>query len=272
MTVAVRLFQSYLIDFLTKKFNKKPSKIYYFSDGAAAQYKNRKNFINLCYHEEDFHIEAQWHFSATSHGKGASDGVGGTVKRLAARASLQRPYADQIMTPEQLYVFAKDNVEGINFKYATMEDHENEELKLTERFEKCCTIVGTQKLHTFIPLSKNKIITKVYSDSNESKIELVTAVDSDPIPFDDIKGYIACEYNGHWWLSCVVGKNQEKDEITVSFLHPHGPSTSFTFPSHADILSVSSREVKAILNPQTATGRTYTLSRAEMVMCNKLIG
>ena len=36
--------------------------------------------------------------SATAHGKGACDGIGGTVKRLAARASLQKPYSDQIMT------------------------------------------------------------------------------------------------------------------------------------------------------------------------------
>ena len=43
-------------------------------------------------HEADFGVPAEWHFSATSHGKGACDGVGGTVKRLAARASLQRPY------------------------------------------------------------------------------------------------------------------------------------------------------------------------------------
>jgi len=53
-----------------------------------------KKFINLCYYEEDFGIPAEWHFSATSHGKGASDGVGGTVKRLTARASLQRPLSD----------------------------------------------------------------------------------------------------------------------------------------------------------------------------------
>ena len=70
--------------------------IYYFSDGAASQYKNRKNFLNLCYHHTDFGIAAEWHFSATSHGKGACDGVGGTVKRLAARASLQ---SHQITTP-----------------------------------------------------------------------------------------------------------------------------------------------------------------------------
>ncbi len=45
---------------------------------------------------------AEWHLSATSHGKGPCDGVGGTVKRLAARASLQRPYEKQILTPRQL--------------------------------------------------------------------------------------------------------------------------------------------------------------------------
>ena len=53
--------------------------IIYFSDGAASQYKNRKNFVNLCNHMNDFGIAAEWHFSATSYGKGACDGLGGTV-------------------------------------------------------------------------------------------------------------------------------------------------------------------------------------------------
>ena len=69
-TVAVYLFQKSLLHFL-KKFS--ICKVFYFS---AAQYKNRKNFINLCHHEEDFGVPAEWHFSATSHGKGACDGVG----------------------------------------------------------------------------------------------------------------------------------------------------------------------------------------------------
>jgi len=66
---------------------------YFVSDGAAAQYKNRKNFVNLCQHEEDFGVAAEWHFSATSHGKVACDGVGGTVKGFAARASLSKVYS-----------------------------------------------------------------------------------------------------------------------------------------------------------------------------------
>ena len=85
-------------------------KIFYFSDGAASQYKNRKNFINLCHHSTDFSVDAEWHFSATSHGKSACDGVGGTVKRLAARASLQRPIDQQILTPCQLFEWARENI------------------------------------------------------------------------------------------------------------------------------------------------------------------
>ena len=107
-TIAVYLFQKCFIAFLKSFLPEwsQPKKIIYFSDGAASQYKNRKNFVNLCLHKEDFGISAEWHFSATSHGKGACDGLGGTVKRLAARASLQRPYNDQIMTPRQLFDWA----------------------------------------------------------------------------------------------------------------------------------------------------------------------
>lgn len=69
-TVAVHLFQGCLINFLKDKMH--PTlikKIFYFSDDAAAHYKNRKNFLNLCHHEEDFGIPAEWHFTATAHGK-----------------------------------------------------------------------------------------------------------------------------------------------------------------------------------------------------------
>ena len=100
-TVAVHLFQKSFIAFLKNLLPARlhPKNIIYFSDGAASQYKNRKKFLNLCHYKDDFRVKAEWHFSATSHGKGACDILGGTVKRLAARASLQRPYNDQLMTP-----------------------------------------------------------------------------------------------------------------------------------------------------------------------------
>jgi hypothetical protein len=60
-------------------------------------------------------VPAEWHFFATFHWKSACDGVGGTLKRLAAKASLQRPYNDQIMTPHQLYEWAKSSINNLNF-------------------------------------------------------------------------------------------------------------------------------------------------------------
>jgi hypothetical protein len=79
--------------------------LYYFSDGASAQYKNKSNFINLCHHNTDFGINDEEHFFATSYGKGPCDGVGGTIKCLAACFSLQH---HQILNPAQLYSQAKD--------------------------------------------------------------------------------------------------------------------------------------------------------------------
>ena len=49
-TVAVHLFQRCLIKYLKVKFSSAPVKIFYFSDGAASQYKNS---INLCHHVEN---------------------------------------------------------------------------------------------------------------------------------------------------------------------------------------------------------------------------
>ena len=74
------------------------NKIYYYCNGCAGQYKNRFNFINLCYHKMDFNVECEWHFFATSHRKTACDGIAEMVKKMTAKARLQRPFENQILT------------------------------------------------------------------------------------------------------------------------------------------------------------------------------
>jgi hypothetical protein len=139
--VAVHLFQTRLINFL--KSAHEVTKIFYFSDGCAAQYKNRKNFINLCHHKQDFGIEAEWHFFATSHGKGPCDGIGGSVKRLAARSSLQRiGVAEPILDPLALYNFAVTALPSITFTFTTSEEHETHRKQLGTRFSNARTIPG----------------------------------------------------------------------------------------------------------------------------------
>lgn len=263
-TVAVHLFLRKLISFLTNTFDQLPVKMYCFSDGAASQYKNRKNFINLCRHHEDFGMQAEWHFSATLHGKGACDGVGGTVKRLAARASLQRPYDSQIMTPRQLFDWAKDNIAAINFEYCTNEEHDAEDKWLAEHFSLARPIPGTQKLHSFLPVSKTHIFTKIYSFAEESKEENVSVM-SDELEFADIKGFVTCVYDGKWYAACVLETDAAKSLVKLSFFDKPGPQLSFTYPARPDILTVDASTILTTIDPLTtsSTGRTYVLTAKE---------
>ena len=222
-TVAVHLFQKVLIDFLSSNIAK-PRFIIYFSDGCAAQYKNKKNFINLCHHEKDFGIAAEWHFFATSHGKGPCDGVGGTVKRLAARASLQRPYDNQIMTPRQLFEFGQSEIKQVNFCYTTVEQHDQEAKHLEDRFTISRTIPGTHRLHSFRPISKEEIEVRDFSVSPKKRNEYICIkerIDKDSessmnptyLTFADLQGYVTAEYDGYWWLACILRTFVETGKI-----------------------------------------------------------
>ena len=71
---------------------------------------------------------------ATSHGKGPCDGVGGSVKRLVACASLQHPFENQIQTPEVLYKWAKSCTPNIAFAYVSSPQVEEEEALLNKQF------------------------------------------------------------------------------------------------------------------------------------------
>ena len=262
---AVFLYQKCFIAFLKKFFSSTSqlSKIIYFSDGAGSQYKNRKNFGNLCYHKDDFGMAAEWHFSATSHGKGACDGIGGTVKRLAARASLQNPYSDQIMTPRQLFDWAVTNIPSIHFGYCTLADYEAEERLLQDRFAKTRTIPGTRKLHSFIPVSRNEIAVKTFSSSTTSRVERVFREDDD-VPVESISGFVTCLVDREWWLACVLQLSEDEELVKVTLLHPPGPSNSYRYPSSEHIETVGVRDILTSVDPRSRSGRVYTLTKKEI--------
>ena len=90
-------------------------------------------------------IATEWHFSATSQGKGACDGVGGTVKRLAARASRQ------ITTPHQLYEWAQANTPATVFNYCSQDNYNRMDIFLKDHFEKSSTINGRQSFIASYP-------------------------------------------------------------------------------------------------------------------------
>ena len=103
------------IKFMRDSITEALSKVHSFSDGYAGQYKNCKIFLNLCLHNSDLNCE--WNFLATSHGKSPCDGIGGTVKRLVIRASLQPPISNQILTSDKMFEFCVKEIKGIDFLF-----------------------------------------------------------------------------------------------------------------------------------------------------------
>ena len=151
-TVAVYAFQSKLVTLLKQKLLQESiqlKEIEYFSDGCAHQYKNKKNFLNLTYHNDDFGIPANWSFSATSHGKGPWDGVAGCVKREATLESLRRPEDNHIQNAIDFYNFTKEKFKNICVEFipSSVISELNDNI-LEERFQRAKTIRGTLGYHT----------------------------------------------------------------------------------------------------------------------------
>ena len=254
--IAVHLFQKMFNNYM-KTVITQAKKIIYFSDGCATQYKNCKAFLILCYHKKDFSLDADWNFFATSHGKGPCDGLGGTVKRLVARASLQRPTADQILTPVAFYDFCCEKISNIEFGFATVGDHEEEEKLLKLRLDPAQTITGTRKFHQFIPLDNSKLAVKRFSLDLNSHTKSVVKGNQSDIRIDDVAGYITVHYDGHWYVGYVKEVDEVEEAATIQFLHPHGPSPSFVYPRRDDILIVGIQDILTLVTVNTSNGRTY---------------
>lgn len=227
-------------------------KINYFSDGCAAQYKNKYNFLNIYYHKNDFNVDCEWHFFATSHGKSPCDGIGGVVKRTVAKASLQRPFHDQIITPLKMFEFCEGNFEGVKFFYTTRNEIEKSENFLAPRFQNAVPIVGTQKIHKILPSDKGKL--KVFHTSNTEEGEEKNILKS--YKNESIKKcenpncgqYVICQYNNKKWIGIVESYDIEFDDFKINFLHPSGISKFYSYPLISDTCNVEAKDIIKILD------------------------
>jgi len=164
--------QRRVVDFV-KGQNLTIKSIEYFTDGCAAQYKNCKSFLNLCEHENDFGIKAKWSFFATSHGKSACDGIGGSVKRTVTKYNLQH-HDPQIADPKALFEFCSTIPSAIHFIYITSTELTLVRETFRERFAMAKTVKGTRSFHYFAPFSDEKILAKTISFDDASKTFRIT--------------------------------------------------------------------------------------------------
>ena len=250
--------------------------IHYFSDGCAGQYKNCKNFINLCHHQEDFGIDCQWNFFATSHGKSPCDGIGGTIKRLTARASLQRPLREQILSVEQMFEFCKYNLEGIQPIHLSKEEIIFERQQLHHRLGHARTIPGTRGFHQFVPLSNSVIGAKRISETETFELKFDFSNTKHQVNDKSLMNgdFVVCRYDFCCWVGIISQVDRTNQDVLVKFMHPSLPSGSFTWPRKDDLCWVPIVKVLDKLGqpqPTTMTGRQYTFIPADVLKMQQCV-
>lgn len=167
---AVYQFQVKLFEYIKsnedfKNVAEKVTDVIFFSDGAGGQYKNKKNFFNISQYKARFGFNAEWHFFATSHGKSACDGIGGTFKRNARRHSLQHR-DNPIRDAKELFEWAKTNKDSsVLFFFCTQEEYDTTKVELANRYANVMTIEGTQSHHSFKAIAEGEFEVRRFSDS-----------------------------------------------------------------------------------------------------------
>jgi hypothetical protein len=94
--------------------------------------------------------------------------VGGSVKRSATRARLQRPYGKQLLTAEDFFKFARSEAQNSVLSSLKKTDISEVRNHLKTRYANAKTIPGSRGFHHFIAENESMISTRIISSDNES--------------------------------------------------------------------------------------------------------
>src|SRR6201990_1481885 len=109
---------------------------------------------------------------------------------------------------------------------------------------------------------QGQVEVRSYSSSSEFRKERTSLLQGNTISLTSLKGYCIAAYDETWYLAFLLEVKHDSNEVSLSFLHPHGPAPSFVFPSPQDVLIIDVSDILMSVSPATKTGRTYTLSKA----------
>lgn len=260
------------IDMIVKHFERKLHRfdeLVVFSDGAASQFKQRFMLDQIT------HItgtrKMSWNFFATSHGKGAVDGVGGTLKRLVRTQVLSG--GPQVQTAEQ---FAQTKVSNISLLHCRSSEIEERKSELDFKWQDLRPIQGLRQMHSFVVVKPHVILAKKLSNTQDevlhyflvpeelnSPVQITSPDHADtgdvPVPTAPLTcgqwllvKYVSEKKSVKYYIGQVV--NDQGDQPKVKFLKRNEVSAinTFKWPDKDDIDFVQRESVvMKLAQPQT---------------------
>ena len=164
---AVVAFLISILEF-TKKTMPSVKMVKMWTDGAASQFKNKYVFAFLVV-ANNIGFEISWSFHPTSHGKGPSDALGGTAKRMVARQILSRRGNVRDAKGFQQVISRLSSI--IRCTEVTPQEIEDacSELKIDTIWESVPAMPGTLNTH-FVQPHLNSVECKFYDTAQKSTI------------------------------------------------------------------------------------------------------
>ena len=143
-----------------------------FSDGAAQHFKQcffltGVTELNSLLGLDKDSLKITYDLFATSHGKGAVDGIGGTVKRQVRSQIMSRK--ETVSRAEDFATVAQKVCPNISVMYISKEEVMNSKTVFDEIFDGCKTLPGTRRAHHFAVADRFEMIYKSYAFSEQEK-------------------------------------------------------------------------------------------------------
>ncbi|KAK3911370.1 Trigger factor [Frankliniella fusca] len=230
----VRKIQERTVAFLKEHFPH-ITDVEWATDGCASQYKSKGYFLNLCSQEEEFGLKASHSYFATSHGKSQCDADGGSVKRKARKASLQRPLDKQIISAQDLFQFCEENMqEKFIFKFINKSDVQPERELYHQRVAELQTVPGTRSFHYLKPQPGNMLACwRISFDQNKAPalVHSMYRQPSQTTPVSVANGMnVVARLGKNRYVALVTDVNLQEEEADLLMLMPKLPAKEFRWP------------------------------------------
>lgn len=179
--LSIKVFLYKLVEDILKRF---PSleKLSIFSDGPSSQFKNKYTASLLCSLQNDFKIDFDWLFFATSHGKGSVDAIGGAIKHRVWIKIRSRKRI--ISNPFEFYKCAKEEIKGTHIFFQSQEDIQLHAQEMENKWADIKSIPEIRQCHYFMPYDSMSILVARTAKSLMNKYNISTAEEDLPRQID----------------------------------------------------------------------------------------
>ena len=240
--------------------------VHIFSDGASSQFKQTFTLTSMSLHAIKFgFVTFDWNFFATSHGKGAVDGIGAIVKSFAWK---QIKAKQAVISCAQDFVTALTNRLKVQLIHLTPDDIEFNVEMLDKFWNRIPSIPHLRDYHCF-QLLDNELVCKLYSSKDAGVSFLFTSqnVASSLATFKLMQAFkvndvVLVKYNMQEYPGQITALHC--DGISVKFMEKIGPN-QWIWPKKDDVFQYSLEEVKKIASSNLkACGTSSRVSHYEL--------